>query len=142
MFWKILSVLVLSFAPLTFVLLASSPTPPDYLPNGEFFSFEDSGAAYRWTPDIETQNRECELYAFCAFADVKGLSCPAEIGIALAFYDEAGDFVTDGGDIVSARGRVAIHGIEVGTNRDITFETFKVTGIDCYQGLPTGHANF
>jgi hypothetical protein len=137
-FLRILSTLALSFAPLTFAILSRIPAPQDYSPAEEFYLLNDEGFSFRWSSDAVAGNLQCQLYELCTFADIKGPACPGELGIALEFYDSNGDLVTEGGDIISARGRTEFNAIEVGTNRDITFANFSIVGASCILGVPTG----
>jgi hypothetical protein len=137
-FLRILATLALSFTPLTLVILSSMPAPPYYSPPEEFYQLNDEGFSFRWTSGAIADNLDCQLYELCTFADIKGPACPGELGLALEFYDSNGDLVTDGGDIISARGRGEFNAIEVGTSRDITFANFSVVGASCIKGVPTG----
>ena len=137
---RILATLALSFTPLTLAILSTMPAPPDYSPPEEFYQLNEEGFSFRWTSDAMADNLDCQLYEFCTFADIKGPACPGELGIALEFYDSKGDLVTDGGDIISARGRGEFNAIEVGTSRDINFANFSVVGASCIQGVPTGQS--
>ena len=137
-FLKILATLALSFMPLTLAILAATPAPAQHSPPDEFYPLNEDGFSYRWTSSSIAENLECQLYELCTFADIKGPACPGELGIALEFYDSNGDLITDGGDIIPARGRGEFNAVEVGTSRDITFAKFSIVGAGCLQGVPTG----
>ena len=104
----------------------------------DYFDMGVEGFKFRWTPDDRSDSIDCQNYAICAFGDILGPDCPGQIFVALEFYDENGERVNDGGDIIEARGKRRFMGVELGTNRDITFDTFNVVDIFCGKGLPTG----
>jgi hypothetical protein len=137
-FIKILASLALSFMSLTLAVLATTPAPATYSTQEEFYPLNDDGFSYRWTSSTIADKLECQLYELCTFADIKGPACAGELGIALEFYDSNGKLITDGGDIIPARGRNEFNAIEVGTSRDISFATFSIVGVSCFQGVPTG----
>lgn len=104
----------------------------------DYFDMGVEGFKFRWTPDDRRDSIDCQNYATCAFGDILGPDCPGQIFVALEFYDENGERVNDGGDIFEARGKRRFMGVELGTNRDIPFDTFNVVDIFCGKGLPTG----
>jgi hypothetical protein len=74
----------------------------------------------------------------CSFADIVGPGCPHEVFVALDYFDKNGDLITSGGDVLPSGGRQRHIHVELGTNWVETFDTFEVTDIGCYLGLPTG----
>jgi hypothetical protein len=137
-------------APLALVLSCILPLVPSaaeapahtstFAVAGASFSQLGEGSfAFRWSSQEVSDNSECQLYAWCAFADIVGPTCPNEVFVALEFYDKNDELVTEGGDILSGLRRQRFIGVEIGTNRDITFEKFKIVDIECGPGLPTGH---
>ena len=100
----------------------------------------ESGFSYRWLSDedIEAEHLECNSYLLCSFADIVGPSCPHELFVAFDYFDVNGDLITSGGDVLPSGGRQRHIQVELGTNWVETFDTFEVTDIGCYLGLPTG----
>ena len=103
-----------------------------------FYSVGEAGYSVRWTPSDKSGDMECQIYAQCGFADILGPGCPGQIFVALEFYDENGDYVNEGGDIFDSRNKRRFMAVEIGTNRDIRFDTFNVVNVFCGVGLPTG----
>jgi hypothetical protein len=105
-----------------------------------FSGVGESGFSYRWLSDedIEAEHLECNSYLLCSFADIAGPSCPHEVFVALDYFDLNGALITSGGDVLPSGGRQRHIQVELGTNWVETFDTFEVTDIGCYLGLPTG----
>jgi hypothetical protein len=139
---KILASAVITCVPLTLLILAITPAPTDYMAPDEFFELNEEGFAFHWSADSIIADRECELYQQCTWADIRTPACPGEFAISLEFYNKDGQLMTDGLDVIPARGRRSFNTIEVGTNRDLNFSTFSIVDASCYQGVPTGESEF
>jgi hypothetical protein len=98
------------------------------------------GFSYRWLSEetIKSGHMECNFYALCSFADIVGPSCPHEIFVALDYFDVNGDLITSGGDVLPSSGRQRHIHVELGSNNIESFDTFEVSDVGCYLGLPTG----
>ena len=120
--------------------VAEAPEQPYESAVAAFELVGESGFSYRWLSDedIEAEHLECNSYLLCSFADIVGPSCPHELFVALDYFDVNGDLITSGGDVLPSGGRQRHIQVELGTNWVETFDTFEVTEIGCYLGLPTG----
>ncbi|MFM6966741.1 MAG: hypothetical protein ACKOWI_05210 [Rhodoluna sp.] len=136
--WMIISALVSAFALPAIPAPAVAPEMSGKLPELAYYPMGESGFSFRWTPNETSGPQQCQNYGQCAFGDILGPTCPAEVFVAIEFYDEKGDYVSDGGDIIVGNRKQRHMNVEVGTNRDVAFDTFNVTDIFCGEGLPTG----
>ena len=122
-------------------LVPSEARAPTQISEAEAFSaVGGSGFSYRWTQVASRADHSCQLYKWCTFADILGPSCNAEVLIALQFYDKNGDLVADGGDVIAGLTEQRHLAVEIGTNRDITFDSLNIVDMTCGAGLLTGEA--
>ena len=116
---------------------------PEYQPinSNKFIQIGADGFAFRWVDLNDFGTNGCHLYKRCAFIDLVGSPCEGEVGISLDFYDDNLMITDQGGDMIPWGNRQRHSNLEIGTNRDIEFAGFDISGAGCYPGLPTGKAH-
>jgi hypothetical protein len=121
---------------------AAAQAPETYEPDtsSRLYMVGDHGFSYRWV-DEETsvaEGLECNLYAWCAFADIVGPSCEDEVLVELDFFDADDWYVTSGVDVLPGAGSQRHIRVELGTNLFDGMASLEVADVRCYLGLPTG----
>lgn len=119
---------------------AEAPESANSSPESAFHLVGQNGFSYRWLTNVTiiSEHMECNFYSLCSFADIVGPSCPNEIFVALDYFDVNGDLITSGGDVLPASGKQRHIHVELGSNWVESFDSFEVSDIGCYLGLPTG----
>ena len=124
---------------------AAAEAPEPYVPDSsaQFYLVGDNRFSYRWV-DQDTsiaEGLECNLYAWCAFADIVGPACDDEVMVELDYFDEDDWYVTSVNDVLPGAGRQRHIRVELGTNIFDGLSSFEVADIKCYRGVPTGTPN-
>jgi hypothetical protein len=140
---SLLTVATLSFMPQLIQTAANAPIKHAAITSLEFGDIGERGFKYRWLTDqaINDGHLKCQMYSLCSFADLVGPSCPAELFVALDFFDQNGALISSGGDVLPSYGKRHYVHVELGTNFLDSFADFEVTDIGCYRGVPTGRAD-
>lgn len=119
---------------------AQAPAPEPPTSSARFYPVGDNGFSFRWV-DEETsmaEGLECNLYAWCAFADLVGPACADEVMVELDFFDADDVYVTTVLDVIPGAGRQRHVRVELGTNLYEDLSSFQLADIKCNLGLPTG----
>lgn len=124
------------------LLPAPAEAPEPYVPDSSarFYMVGDHGFSFRWV-DEETsiaEGLECNLYAWCAFADIVGPACDDEVAVELYYFDEEDRYVTSVNAVLPGAGRQRHIRVELGTNLYEDLSSFQVADVRCYVGVPTG----
>jgi hypothetical protein len=141
--WRVPLTVTLSLVPL---IIATGTSSFDENTNEAtqdalaYYELQGSDFTFRWTAVGATTSLECDLYEACTWIDQKGPSCQNEFLVELQFYDQNEEYVDDTVAVLPSNGKSELNAVEVGTNRDIEFDSLLLISVECSLGRPTGLA--